>query len=60
MELSSFIAIPPSVFDGKNYQMRALKMEAYVDANDLWEAVEVDYEVPPLPEITELLLKSSS
>ena len=25
-------------------------MEAHLQANDLWEAVEEDYEVPPLPE----------
>lgn len=30
--------------------MWAVKMEAYLDANDLWEAVEREYEVPQLPE----------
>ena len=28
--------------------MWAVKMEAFLDANDLWEAVEDDYDVPPL------------
>ena len=30
--------------------MCVVKMEAYLDANDLWEAVEYDYEIPTLPE----------
>ena len=25
-------------------------MEAYLEANDLWEVVEEDYEIPPLPD----------
>ncbi|XP_052203198.1 uncharacterized protein LOC127808672 [Diospyros lotus] len=43
---TSFMAATPPVFDGENYQMWAVRMEA----NDLWETVEEDYEVPPLPE----------
>lgn len=46
---TSFTTISVPVFDGLNYQMWAVKMEAYLDANDVWEAVEEDYEVPPLP-----------
>ena len=42
-------AIAPPVFDGTNYQVWAVRMEAYLDANDQWEAVENAYEVPPLP-----------
>ena len=45
---TSFTTISVPVFDGLNYQMWAVKMEAYLDANDVWEAVEEDYEVPPL------------
>ncbi|XP_052198347.1 uncharacterized protein LOC127805636 [Diospyros lotus] len=45
-----FTAIAPPVFDGTNYQMWAVKMEAYLEANDLWEAVEVDYAIPTLLE----------
>jgi len=29
--------------------MWAVRMETYLEALDLWEAVEEDYEVPPLP-----------
>ncbi|XP_060201852.1 uncharacterized protein LOC132630281 [Lycium barbarum] len=46
---SVFSSIAPPVFDGENYQVWAVRMEAYTDACDLWEAVEEDYEVPPLP-----------
>ena len=45
-----FIAIAPPVFMGENYQVWADKIEAYLDANDLWEPVEEDYEIPPLPD----------
>ncbi|XP_037495664.1 uncharacterized protein LOC105649510 [Jatropha curcas] len=54
MEASSaetpFNAIAPPVFNGENYQVWAIGMEAYLDANDLWEAVEEDYQVLPLPD----------
>ncbi|KAF2284785.1 hypothetical protein GH714_030376 [Hevea brasiliensis] len=54
MEASSaeipFNAIAPPVFNGENYQVWAIRMEAYLDANDLWEAVEEDYQVLPLPD----------
>ena len=43
-----FTAVAPPVFDGINYQVWAVRMEAYLDANDLWEAVEQVYEVPTL------------
>jgi len=45
-----FTAIAPPVFQGTNYQIWAVRMEAFLDANDLWEVVEEDYEVPPLPD----------
>ena len=38
----------PPVFDGDNYQIWAARMEAHLEANDLWEVVEEDYEVLPL------------
>jgi len=38
----------PPVFDGTNYQVWDVRMEAYLDANDQWEAVADTYEVPPL------------
>ena len=40
-----YTALAPPVFDGDNFQIWAARMEA----NDLWEAVEEDYEVLPLP-----------
>ena len=46
---NSFTAIALPVFDGTNYQVWAIRMETYLDANDQWEAVEQVYEVPPLP-----------
>ncbi|XP_039683634.1 uncharacterized protein [Medicago truncatula] len=45
---TSYKALPLSVFDGENYHIWAARMEAYLEANDLWEAVEEDYEVLPL------------
>lgn len=45
---SSFSSIAPPIFDGENYQVWAVRIEAYMDACDRWEAVE-DYEVFPLP-----------
>ena len=44
-----FTAVAPPVFDGEHYHSWAVKMEAYLDANDLWEAVEEDYEILPFP-----------
>lgn len=46
---SSFSSMAPPIFDGENYQMWAVRMETYLEALDLWEAVEEDYEVQPLP-----------
>ncbi|KAJ8751984.1 hypothetical protein K2173_000730 [Erythroxylum novogranatense] len=45
----SFSQVAPTVFDGQNYQAWAVKMTVYLEALDLWEAVEEDYDVPPLP-----------
>ncbi|XP_012487948.1 uncharacterized protein LOC105801161 [Gossypium raimondii] len=45
---SSFSVAAPPVFDGDNYQMWAVRMETYLEALNLWEAVEEDYEVLPL------------
>jgi len=46
-EVSS-IPISLSLFDDKHYYLWAVRMEAYLDVCDLWEAVEDVYEVPPL------------
>ena len=45
---SSFSHISSPIFDGENYQLWVVKMETYLDALDLLEAVEDDYEVHPL------------
>lgn len=48
---SSFTTIAPPLFDGTKYQCELLKwkctikMEAHMDANDLWEVVEQEYEI---------------
>ena len=39
----------PPTFKGENYNMWAIRMKTYLEAMDLWEAIEEDYEVPPLP-----------
>ncbi|KAF2313324.1 hypothetical protein GH714_010355 [Hevea brasiliensis] len=41
---SSFSVVAPPVFDGEDYQVWAVRMEPFLDACDLWEAVEEDYE----------------
>jgi hypothetical protein len=46
---STFSQLTPPVFDGDNYQHRAIRIQAYLEGLDLWEAVEEDYQVPPLP-----------
>jgi len=46
---ATFTIASPPVFEGENYQLWAVRMEAYLEASDLWEAVEEDYEIPPLP-----------
>ncbi|RVW87522.1 Retrovirus-related Pol polyprotein from transposon RE1 [Vitis vinifera] len=56
---ASLNALAPPVFDGINYQVWAVRMEAYLDASDLWEAVSEEYEVPPLsdnPTMTQIKL----
>ena len=42
---SNFSATAPPVFDGDNYQRWIVRMETYLEALDLWEAVEEDYEI---------------
>ncbi|KAG6382357.1 hypothetical protein SASPL_157974 [Salvia splendens] len=38
----------PPILDGSNYQIWQIRMQAFLEGADLWEAVENDYEVPPL------------
>ena len=45
---SGFSAIAPPMFDGENYQAWSVRMQAYLEGCDFWEAIEEDYEVAPL------------
>ena len=47
---ASFSQVASPVFDGENYDLWAVRMESYLEALDLWEALEKDYNVPPLPD----------
>uniref|UniRef100_A0A0V0HQR7 Putative ovule protein n=1 Tax=Solanum chacoense TaxID=4108 RepID=A0A0V0HQR7_SOLCH len=40
--------LTPPIFNGENYQAWAIRMTVHLEALDLWEAVEEDYEVTPL------------
>nr|KYP70614.1 hypothetical protein KK1_009835 [Cajanus cajan] len=42
---TNFSQISPLIFDGESYDLWAVRMEAYLEALDLWEAVEEDYDV---------------
>ncbi|RVW46366.1 Copia protein [Vitis vinifera] len=62
MEEVSFIAAPP-VFNGENYQTWAVKMTVHLQALDVWEAIEEDYEIPPLganPTVAIMQLESAA
>ncbi|XP_071926089.1 uncharacterized protein [Coffea arabica] len=48
MPVNNFLSNPPN-FTGENYQIWAVKMKSYLDANDLWDVVETD----PIPELSE-------
>ncbi|PHU12909.1 hypothetical protein BC332_19839 [Capsicum chinense] len=50
MNYENFSQIAPPVFHGENYHLWAVRMETYLKALDLWEAVDEDYEVLPLPD----------
>ena len=46
---ASLTTIIPSTFDGTNYKMWIVRIETYLEALDLYELVEEDYEVFSLP-----------
>ncbi|RDX66969.1 hypothetical protein CR513_54209, partial [Mucuna pruriens] len=46
----SFSQTTLPIFNGENYDLWVVKMEAYLEALDLWEVVEEDYEVLLLPD----------
>ncbi|BAT97299.1 hypothetical protein VIGAN_09069700, partial [Vigna angularis var. angularis] len=45
---TSFSQVAPPIFDGDNYDLWAIKMQNFLEALDLWEAVEEDYDIAPL------------
>ena len=46
---TSYTAGSPPIFDGEEYELWAARMTAHLEALDLWEAVEENYDVPELP-----------
>ncbi|KAL3514434.1 hypothetical protein ACH5RR_027151 [Cinchona calisaya] len=46
---TNFSPIAHPVFDGENFSLWPVRIETYLEVIDLWEAVEEDYEVTPLP-----------
>ncbi|XP_022152365.1 uncharacterized protein LOC111020109 [Momordica charantia] len=52
MELGSnnLSSLAPPVFDGENYQAWAIRIQAYMEGCNYWEAIEQDYEIAPLPD----------
>ena len=46
---ASFSSMAPPTFGGESYQIWAVRMQTYLEALDLWEAVDDEYEIAPLP-----------
>nr|KYP39847.1 hypothetical protein KK1_038839 [Cajanus cajan] len=46
---TNFSQIFPPIFDGASYDLWAVRMEAFLETLDLWEAIEEDYDVFVLP-----------
>ena len=44
----SQVALP--LFDGKGYDLWSVRMQSYLEGLDLWDDVEENYVVQPLPE----------
>jgi len=44
METERNFSLVPPIFDGENYHACAIKMSTYLEALDLWEAVEEEYD----------------
>ncbi|XP_016579200.1 uncharacterized protein LOC107876895 [Capsicum annuum] len=43
-------SMAPPTFDRESYQIRAVRMRIYLQALNLWEAVEDEHEIAPLPD----------
>ncbi|XP_027362761.1 uncharacterized protein LOC113870365 [Abrus precatorius] len=50
MEDNTYTVGSPPIFDGEEYELWAARMICHLEALDLWEAVEEDYDVPILPD----------
>jgi len=48
-EKTSYTTSPPPIFDGEEYKLWAARMTTHLEALDLWEVVEENYDVPELP-----------
>ncbi|XP_006591624.1 uncharacterized protein [Glycine max] len=46
---TSYTAGPPPIFYGEEYELWAARMTTHLEALDLWETVEENYDVPELP-----------
>ena len=46
---TSYTAGSPPIFYGEEYELWAARMTTHLEALDLWEAVEENYDVPELP-----------
>lgn len=52
---NSFSWMAPPVFDDENYQLWAVRVETYLEALDIWEAVEEDFiSLPNDPTIAQI------
>ncbi|XP_016555844.1 uncharacterized protein LOC107855356 [Capsicum annuum] len=47
---ANFSSMAPPNFDGESYQIWAVRMWIYLQALDLWKAIEDEYEIAPLPD----------
>ncbi|XP_017434547.1 uncharacterized protein LOC108341368 [Vigna angularis] len=47
---TSFSQVVPPIFDGDSYDLWAIKMQNFLEALDLWEAMEEDYDIASLPD----------
>ncbi|KAF2313323.1 hypothetical protein GH714_010353 [Hevea brasiliensis] len=57
MASSNVGSLSPPIFNGENYQIWAVRMKALLKGLDLWEAVEMGADPPPLranPTVTQL------
>ena len=49
MASSSLTLNPPIIFTGENYHVWSVKMQAFLEAYDLWETMTTDRPILPLP-----------